>query len=61
MCIRDSNRSSGNANPIWVIGSGGVNIAAILNIIIIIYFLLFLKYSASTKPTYASNVNKTGN
>ena len=37
------NKSKGKANPICVIGSGGVNIAAKLKITIIIYFLLFFK------------------
>jgi len=42
-------------------GSGGVNIAATAKIITITYFLLFFKYSESTKPTLAKRLNKTGN
>ena len=38
------------ARPICVIGSGGVNIAAILNIIITTYFLLVFKYSDVINP-----------
>ena len=38
------NNKSGIANPICVIGSGGVRIAAAANIITTTYFLLFLKF-----------------
>ena len=51
----------GIAKPIWVIGSGGVKIAAAAKIITTTYFLLVLKNSESTTPTLASKLSTTGN
>ena len=42
--------NKGMANPICVIGSGGVKIAAAAKIITTTYFLLFFKYSESITP-----------
>ena len=50
--------NSGRASPICVIGSGGVNKAAILNIIITTYFRLVFKYSDVINPTLANKVKK---
>ena len=52
--------NKGIANPIWVIGSGGVNNAAAANIITTTYFLLFFKKSESTNPTLANKLKTTG-
>ena len=53
--------NKGIANPIWVIGSGGVNNAAVAKIITTTYFLLFFKNSESTTPILASKLKTTGN
>ena len=52
--------NKGIANPIWVIGSGGVNNAAAANIITTTYFLLFFKNSESTIPILANKLKTTG-
>ena len=55
------NNNSGRAKPIWVIGSGGVKIAAIVKIITTTYFLLSLKYSELTTPILANKLSIIGN
>ncbi len=53
--------NNGIANPICVMGSGGVSKAAAANIITTTYFLRFFKKLESTNPTLASKLNTTGN
>ena len=53
--------NKGIANPICVIGSGGVNKAAAAKIITITYYLLVFKNFESTNPTRANKLRTTGN
>ena len=46
---------------ICVITSGGVTMAAIINIETIAYFLTFISAAEDTKPTLPIKVNNTGN
>ena len=55
------NINNGIANPIWVIGSGGVNKAAAAKIMTITYFLRSRKKIESTTPTLANKLSTTGN
>ena len=50
----------GIPNPIWLIKSGGVSIAATRNAITIAYFLLFFKSLLFTIPALDNNVKATG-
>ena len=46
---------------IWVITSGGVTMAAIINMETIAYFLILIKETEDTKPALPIKVSNTGN
>ena len=46
---------------IWVITSGGVTIAATINILTIAYFLIPISETDETNPALPIKVNNTGN
>ena len=46
---------------IWVITSGGVTMAAIINMETIAYFLILISEKEETKPAFPIKVNNTGN